>query len=118
MRAIVDRNAQPADDINQHFAMHVAGVDRRYAGNEPAFYALRAKLVREFTRQRAELYAFQICSRRRLVRHSWFRPPRAQTIDNMKQQRPCRGAADERWVGAPIEVSNPNPEHVTIEHCD
>src|SRR5262245_33375503 len=98
--------------------MYIAGFDRRYTGNEPAFDTLRAKLIREFSRQRAELYAFQVCSYRGLMRHSWFRPRRAQTIDNLKQQRPCRGAADQRRVGAPIEISNPNPEHVMIEHCD
>ena len=116
MCAVVDCHAQAASDINKHFAMHIAGLDRRHAWNEPAFDVLSAKSVREIARQRAELYAFQICSRRRLMRHRWFRPRRAQTVDDLKQQRPCRGAADKRRVGAPIEISNPNPEHVMIEH--
>src|SRR5436190_9007879 len=92
--------------------MHIAGFDRRHAGNEPAFDVLRAKPVRDIPRQRAELYAFQICSRRGLMRHSWFRPRRTQTIDNLKQQRRCRSAANKRRVSAPIEISHPNPERV------
>ena len=52
------------------------------------------------------------------MRHSWFRPRRAQTIDNLKQQRRCRSAANKRRVGASIEISNPNPEHIMIEHRD
>src|SRR5712672_1331931 len=98
--AVVDWNAQAASDINQHFAMHIAGFNRRHARNEPAFDVLRAKPVREIPRQRAELYAFQICSWRGLMRHSWFGPRRAQTIDNLKQQRSCRSAADKRRIGA------------------
>ena len=98
--------------------MHIAGFDGRYAGNEPAFDALRAKLVREISGQRAEIYAFQICSRRRLMRLGRFRPHRPQTVDDLKQQRRCGSAADKRRVGTPIEVSNPNREHIMIEDCD
>src|SRR4029077_10727223 len=116
--AVVDWNAQTGGDINQYFAMHIAAFDRRHTGNEPAFDVLCAKPIREIPRQRAELYPFQICSRRRLMRHRWFRPRRAQTIDNLKQQRACRSAADKRRVGAPVEISHPNSEHVMIEHRD
>src|SRR5262249_25560610 len=116
--AVVDWDAQAGGDINQDLAMHIAGFDRRHAGNEPAFDMLCAKPVREIPRQCAELYSFQICSRRWLMWHSWFRPCRAQAIDDLKKQRRCSCATDKRGVGTPIEISNPNSQHVMIEDCN
>src|SRR5947208_12727142 len=98
--------------------MHLAGFDRRHAGNEPALDMLSAKYVRQIAGERAELDPFQIRSRRRKVWSVRLGPGRSQTIDDLKQQR-CRcGSTHKGGIGAAIEISDPDAEHVMIEDRD
>ena len=51
----------------------------------------------------------------RLIR---FRPGRAQTVDDLKQQGSCGDSPDKIPVGAPIKISDPDREDIMIEDCD
>ena len=45
--AVVDWQSQTGSDIDQHFAMHHAGLDRWHSRNEPAFDPIVAERIRQ-----------------------------------------------------------------------
>src|SRR5437773_5164474 len=115
-RAIIDRHAQAAGGLDQHFAMHIAGLDRRQAWNEPTFHEVSTKLVGQIAGQRAKFHPFQICPWWRLIRRARLRPGRAQTVNDLKQQWRCGRAADKSRIWSAVEIPNPNAQDVMIEY--
>jgi hypothetical protein len=53
-----------------------------------------------------------------LERFVWFRPVRAQAVDNLKEKWRRRGASNKGAIGATVKIANPNREHVMIENPD
>src|SRR2546429_5921026 len=98
--------------------MHIASLDRRNSGNEPALDLLRAKSFGQIARDRAKGDALQICTRRREMLLVRLRPARAQTVDDLKQKRSSGDSPDKSSIGAAIKISNPNREHIVIEDGD
>src|SRR6478609_6680756 len=43
---------------------------------------------------------------------------RTQTVDHLKQERSSASATDKSGVTPPIEISDPNCQHVVIENCN
>jgi hypothetical protein len=78
------RHAQSGRGVNEHFAMHVAGGDRRDTGNEPAFGAMRAPRSRQLSGHGTKLDPFQIRSGRRQMRLDAISLVRTKTIDHLK----------------------------------
>src|SRR6266849_10111054 len=51
----------------------------------------------------------------RLVR---LRPGRAQTVDDLKQERSSGNSSDKSSVGPAIKISDPDCEHIMVEDSD
>src|SRR5438552_10960995 len=50
------------------------------------------------------------------MRLARLRPRRAQTVDDLKQERSSGDSSDKSSVGAAIKVSDPHCEHIMIEN--
>ena len=50
------------------------------------------------------------------MRLSWFRPVRAQAVDDLEEKRSGRGSSDKFAIGLAIEIADPNAKHVMIKN--